>query len=273
MSNYAPRLSDDEMGRYRQMAQWAREEEADLWKLAGIVPGAQVVDVGCGPGATLVAMAEVVGAEGSVTGVDADPDAVDRARVIIDAAGVAAQARAQVGQADATGLAPESCDVAVLRHVLAHNGGREQAIVDHLSALVRPGGCVYLVDVDVDMMDIRPAVPGLTELLGRYHEWHRIQGNDLRVGTRLADLMRVAGLEVVEHRDRHRTMPWPVGMRGPSWAARESLVAAGLATPGDIDRWDKAFTHVDAAQDRPTVVVGGFVGIGRRSLPRSARHS
>ncbi len=34
----------------------------------------------------------------------------------------------------------------MLRHVLAHNGGAEDAIVAHLATLLRPGGCLYLVD-------------------------------------------------------------------------------------------------------------------------------
>lgn len=63
------------------------------------------------------------------------------------------------GQATDTGLGADSFDVAVLRHVLAHNGGTEQAIVDHLAALVRPGGAVYLVDVDLTAPAERPPVP------------------------------------------------------------------------------------------------------------------
>ena len=52
-------------------------------------------------------------------------------------------------EAAATGLEPGSVDVAVMRHVLAHNGGAEAEIVRHLADVVRPGGSVYLVDVDL----------------------------------------------------------------------------------------------------------------------------
>jgi hypothetical protein len=52
--------------------------------------------------------------------------------------------------------------------------------------------------------------------------------------------------------------------RGPAWAARESLVAAGFATPGDLTRWNEAFTALDAGEHRPTMFLGGFVAIGRR---------
>jgi ubiquinone/menaquinone biosynthesis C-methylase UbiE len=61
MSDYALALSEAEIGRYRMMAAVARRDEAAQWEAAGIIPGARVADVGCGPGAVLVAMAEVVG--------------------------------------------------------------------------------------------------------------------------------------------------------------------------------------------------------------------
>jgi hypothetical protein len=39
-------------------------------------------------------------------------------------------------------------DVAMVRHVLGHNGHTEQQIVDHLAALIRSAGHLYLVDVE-----------------------------------------------------------------------------------------------------------------------------
>jgi len=89
MGEYALRLSESELARYRGMAQRAREDESELWQLAGITPGAHVVDVGCGPGAALVAMAGVVAVAGSVTGADADLAAVKRATAATAAEGLA----------------------------------------------------------------------------------------------------------------------------------------------------------------------------------------
>lgn len=263
MGDYALRLSESEMARYQGMAQRARETESELWRLAGITSGAHVVDVGCGPGATMVAMAGVVGAEGSVTGVDADLDAVVRANAMIAAEGLA-RASARVGQADATGLDPAAYDVAVLRHVLAHNGDREQAIVDHLATPIRPGGCVYLVDVEASMTRMWPLVPEVVELLERYHAFHAGQGNDLQVGLRLPDLLREAGLEVLEHRGQLLTLTWQPGDRGPAWAARDSMVDTGFATADDLARWDEVFIALDAGELRPTLFLAGFVAIGRR---------
>ena len=197
--SYALRLSDDELGRYRMMAARARAEEGDLWARAGLVPGARVADVGCGPGAMLVALAEVVGATGHVTGVDADPTAVAAARAALAAArlggGGVAPGDVRQGRAEATGLRSGSVDTAVLRHVLAHNGGAEQRIVDHLATLVRAGGHVYLLDVDMTTGNV--AVPAAEDLQARYLHWHRSRGNDPRIGRRLGGLGRAAGLEVV----------------------------------------------------------------------------
>jgi hypothetical protein len=47
----------------------------------------------------------------------------------------------------------------MVRYVIGHNGPTEQQIVDHLSALVRPSGHLYLVDVDISMFRVRPSDP------------------------------------------------------------------------------------------------------------------
>jgi SAM-dependent methyltransferase len=268
-STYALRLSDDELGRYRMMAARARAEEGDLWTQAGIVPGARVADVGCGPGAMLVTLAEIVGPEGHVIGVDADPAAVAAARAALAAArlgGEVAPGAVRHGRAQSTGLPPGSVDTAVLRHVLAHNGPSAQRIVDHLATLVRPGGHVYLVDVDMTTATVTPTPPDAVDLHARYVRWHQHQGNDPRIGLRLPDLARAAGLNIVEYRTWTVAGPAPRGMRGPAWAARDELVRAGLADAADVARWDAAFAALDAATERPEVGLGVFAAVCRRPV-------
>lgn len=53
-------------------------------------------------------------------------------------------------------------------------------------------------------------------------------------------------------------------MRPPSWAARDAMVAAGLATDADIKGWEEAFARLDAAEHRPWLFPASFVAIGRR---------
>jgi SAM-dependent methyltransferase len=51
-----------------------------LFEAAGLRPGERVLDVGCGSGATTIAAAQQVGADGAVTGVDVSPPLLDLAR-------------------------------------------------------------------------------------------------------------------------------------------------------------------------------------------------
>ena len=60
MPDYALKLSEAELARYRLIAEAAPEMERDLWTAAGVVEGAVVADVGCGPGAVSVVLAELV---------------------------------------------------------------------------------------------------------------------------------------------------------------------------------------------------------------------
>jgi SAM-dependent methyltransferase len=258
---YSLALSEQELRRYRMMAAGAADNEAAEWSLAGIVLGARVADVGCGPGAVLQLLAERVGANGQAVGVDADLSAVGFARQQL---ADLPQVRVQAGQADATGLEPGAYDVIMCRHVLAHNGGGEPAIVAHLASLVTSGGCVYLVDIDATALRLTPSPPELQDLSERYQEFHRAKGNDLSVGLRLGDLLIGAGLAVERYACRAPVIRLPPGMRPPPWAARDQMVAAGFATHADIKRWDDAFSRLDAAEARPWLFPASFVAIGRR---------
>jgi SAM-dependent methyltransferase/ketosteroid isomerase-like protein len=262
--DYALVLSEAEVQRYQAMAARARVDEADAWERAGIRPGASIADVGCGPGAALVAMAAVVGPTGSAVGVDADPVAVRTADQLIKQTRTT-WARAALGRADDTGLELDDFDVAVMRHVLAHNGGAEQAIVRHLAELVRPGGCVYLVDADLTALRMLDAEPDAVELSERYASFHRSRGNDPQTGLRLGKLLQQSGLELLEHRGSWTIMPVPAGFRPPAWAARDAMVQDGIATVDDLDRWQTTLERMDRCSPRPTIFMPTFTAIGRRT--------
>lgn len=263
MGEYALRLSDDEQLRYRFMAETARMTEQHRWEAAGIVPGAKVADIGCGPGAMSAVLADVVGDAGHVWAVDGDPEAVAAARQAAEQAGVS-NVTITEGDAAATGIEPGSVDAVMIRHVLAHNGGRENAIVGHAASLVRPGGSVYLVDIEAVGLHVRPSEPDLEDLQDRYTQWHAQRGNDLSVGLRLAELLTDAGLEVTAFDGIYSIVTSPPGMRPPGWAGREAMVASGLATADDVARWGAALDRVDALETRPTLFAPIFMATGRR---------
>jgi SAM-dependent methyltransferase len=260
-TDYSLALSEQEQARYRMMAVGAAASEATEWTSAGITDAARLADIGCGPGAVLRLLAERVGRDGVAVGIDADPNAV-----AIATAEVAdlPQAQVRVGRAEETGLPPGGFDVVMCRHVLAHNGGKEAAIVAHLASLTAVGGSVYLVDIDATAFRLTTADPEIHELHDRYRAFQRARGNDLSVGLRLGDLLTEADLNVERYACRSPVLSLQPGMRPPAWAAREEMVAEGFATDTDIERWDSAFARLDGAAHRPWLFPAAFVAIGRR---------
>jgi|SRR5581483_1526026 len=262
-TRYVLELTDSELARYRMMADMARRDEADLWAAAGIAPGTIVADIGCGPGAIAAELATVVGPTGSVLAVDQDDAALTQARALV-AGRLLNNVVIGHGDASDTGVAPGSIDVAVVRHVLAHNGGREQSIVDHAASLLHAGGAVLLVDVDLTAQRWVPADTDLAQLQERYVDLHRRRGNDPAVGLRLGQLLGAAGLDVIEHRGWYSLVTPTAEIRPPAWIARRALVDAGLASAGDLERWSTALARLDRCDEPATVFIAMFAAIGRR---------
>jgi SAM-dependent methyltransferase len=261
--SYALAIDPAEVARYRLMADQARAAEADLWLRAGLKEGTHVADIGCGPGALLPVLAQAVGASGRVTAIDADPSAVAEARGLILATKLTT-VTVSSGEAQRTEISSDSCDVVMLRHVLSHNGGREDAIVAHLATLLRPGGCLYLLDTDGTAVRTVPEDADLEDLGRHYIDFHTARGNDVRAGLRLSERLVRAGLALIEFRGAYLIKPIPAGLRSPAWAARDAMVASGAATRSDIARWAEAYDRLDAAETRPTQFVPMFAAIGRR---------
>ena len=162
------------------------------------------------------------------------------------------------------GLEPRSFDVAMCRHVLAHNGGREAGIVGHLATLVKPGGAVYLVDVDMTSARRIDQEPQL-DIDDHYRAFHARRGADLTIGLRLGSLLEGAGLEVERYRCVSQVRRLPVGMRGPSgrlgrrWWPRASPrrpMSTGGRPP--TSGWT-------ALSSRPWMFIPIFVAVGRQA--------
>ena len=204
-----------------------------------------------------------MGPSGRAIGVEREDEAIAAARGVIAQSG-AKNAELIQGTATDTGIPAGSVDVAMMRHVLAHNGGDEQRIVDHLASLVRSGGSVYLVDVELSMLRFKDGDPDLDDLSERYVEFHKARGNDPQIGLKLGELLANAGLDVVNFSGFFNIFAAPPGMRPPQVAARDMMIAQGTITAADADRWEAAFARLDSATVRPTLFAPVFIGVGRK---------
>jgi SAM-dependent methyltransferase len=155
--------------------------------------GESVLDLGCGPAIFARAMAGEVGDEGRVVGIERDPDQIAEAARLARGDDVRVEIRR--GDALAPPLADEewgSFDLVHARFLLEHLVDPAACIRTALRA-ARPGGRVFLVDDDHDVLRLHPEPRGFVRLWEAYVEAFRRLGNDPFVGRRLAALLHETG--------------------------------------------------------------------------------
>lgn len=108
-----------------------------LVELADLPPGAELLDVGCGRGAVLLAAAHRAG---GLTGVDVSAGMLDRARDELRAAGVD-EVRLEVMDAEGLDFATESFDAVTAAFLLFFLPDPEKAAAE-FHRVLRPGGQV-----------------------------------------------------------------------------------------------------------------------------------
>lgn len=220
---YSLALSDSEVERYRLMARVARTTEAVQWERAGIVAGAVVADLGCGPGLVLAELADVVGPTGRVAGVDRETSAIETASKLIEEHGLG---NATVAEADAwaSGLGEAMFDVVNIRHVLAHNTEEDRLrILSHAWDVLCPGRAIYVVDVDLTGGRHDPPADEVRELQDRYASYLRDTGRDPSIGPKLGSVLSTVGFDQIERWASFLIPPVAAlssSVRPPAWAAR-----------------------------------------------------
>lgn len=119
------------------LAFWSRIGTATVARL-DLKPGASVLDVGCGNGASLLPAAEAVGPEGYVVGVDLSPRLLEQGRAKAEAAGLS---NIEFREGDMTKLDyPEGSFDAVVSVFSIFFVPDMEDLVAKLWKLVRPGG-------------------------------------------------------------------------------------------------------------------------------------
>lgn len=194
----------------------------------GLREGWTCVDVGAGGGDVSVALAEVVGRDGRIYAVDADPRARD------EVAKAAAEHGAQVvalTQAGEELTLPEPVDLAFCRFLLLHVI-EPLTVVRRMGAAVRPGGWVV----------VQEPITSAGRIDGEPFSMPDARHPD--IGALTPSLVREAGLEIVD-----------------AWA--ESAAGSG---PGAVRDYLEVLTEVDPG-DAAIVLPPLVTVVARRPSP------
>ncbi|MGB0721750.1 MAG: methyltransferase domain-containing protein [Gammaproteobacteria bacterium] len=181
----------DDAGELRRLDAQARSAErieVAALKEAGVRPGLSIIDVGCGHGAVTRLLATMTGPEGSVLGLDSNPDLLAENRKGEH------PANCRFAQADVYDLSAYrgQFDFAYGRFLLQHLERGPHA-VEQISATVRPGGTICLADVDDGWLTLEPEPSGFGAFLERASRGQTRLGGDRRVGRKLARYLSAAG--------------------------------------------------------------------------------
>lgn len=207
--------------------------------------GDRVLDVGCGTGDDVAALADAVGPNGAVVGVDGSDAMVEEAR---NRASESAPVSFAAGDARALPFADGAFDAARADRVLQHLERSEEAFAE-LVRVTRPGGRVAVTDSDWGTLAVDAPGGELEALTERIldPEWACAQCS--RVGRRLGRWAADAGLERIDVDAETvvltdlETADEVLGLDGRI----DRMVAAGALGGEEADRW---LDGLRAADDR-----------------------
>lgn len=222
-------------------ARWEATRRLREWERGQLgLGGAQrLLDVGCGRGEAALALADDLGDDGDVVGIDASAAMLRVARSDVGAA--RCRVRFTVGDACSLDEPDDSFDVVRAERTLQWLADPIAAVAE-MARVVRPGGLVSLIDTDWSSFTIDV---GDDELAARVRSAMQSErGRPSNIGRRLRDLMSVVGLVPLAATEATQTWtgwdpdesPAPDGCFSMRSLA-DDLVAADQLAPADRERF------------------------------------
>lgn len=234
MERYVIRGGREGYNRLLLLARASWPDTAALFSRAGIRPGMECVDLGCGGGEVTFELAKLVEPGGFVTGVDMDEVKL----------GLARKAAVERGVGNVEFLAgnvtnwddPGAFDVVYSRFLLQHLS-EPVNLLHRMWAAVRPGGLVIVEDADFDGWCCHPPNEGFDFFVRAYAEVIRRRGGDHATGRKLYHYFLDAGIpapqvalvQAVFVSGEGKELAWST-----LDATSEAILAEGVATSGEL---------------------------------------
>jgi SAM-dependent methyltransferase len=187
---YGSGVGDDELTRLEAQATAMAAATRMIFAHAGIRPGMRVLDLGCGAGDVSFLVADMVGPGGSVIGVDRSRGALDRARA---RSGQRGHGRVQFVEGDLQEPVPGGPFDAIVERLVLMWAPDPAAVLRQQATVLRPGGLVVPVEVDVSTMRWLPDTPFTIQIRSWLVEAFAKAGI-ATLGPRLRTVVEEAGL-------------------------------------------------------------------------------
>jgi SAM-dependent methyltransferase len=222
---------------------------------AGLASGGRAIDIGCGPLGALPALANLVGAEGRVVGLDVSGEALALARAILDQRGGTTVTLVQAGLDTVITSAlcpPGPFDLAYVRRFLVHQPD-PAASLRRIASLVRPGGRIVAHEIPPDSgyPSLTPAVTALQRVDALVHAGVRARGGSYDAAHRFRTLCQEAGLRLISERGFVPAVE-PVALLETFQAVLRSLrsviISRHIATEREVDGLLGGLEDAKAAQ-------------------------
>jgi SAM-dependent methyltransferase len=163
-----------------------------LFDRIGVVPGWHALDMGCGPLGVLDILADRVGPQGLVVGLDREPEMLRMAQAALTQRDLRG-ARLVRGDIGASGLPACSFDLVHGRLIFVNNRYPRNNVTE-MVRLARPGEYVALQDMDKLSWICEPAHPAWDRLMSAFRAARAAAGLDEFIGRRLPGMLRAAGI-------------------------------------------------------------------------------
>ena len=252
LPQYALGSTDAEHRRLVNLASAEEDRVVDACRRAGIGEGATAVDLGCGPLGALAALAAVVGASGTVIGVDASAAALAKARTLLDGVRFV---EADVNVVSREDLGVEAVDLVYARLLLLHQANPARTL-RNAAKLLRPGGVVIAhdaSDLSIHAPASEPFVPAMTRVWELVIAAARARGATTDFARNGRRYFAAAGITVESHRAYAVHYPPEIGFEIPRTALqslRPTIEQYALASEAEIVRLDE---ELAAAKTDPAI--------------------
>jgi ubiquinone/menaquinone biosynthesis C-methylase UbiE len=239
---YALGYSDSEFRRLERQAEFIRDLTEDVLRHAGLAPGMHVLDVGCGVGDVSMLAATMVGATGSVLGIDRSPESLDVARRRAAAAG---QRFVRFRATEIDAFCPEQKFDAVIGRLVLMYQPDPAATLRRLRRHLRGGGIIAFQEMAMPLARSVPEGPQIDQCTEWILTGFACAGCELDMGGKLFATFLAAGLPMPKMIAAARIEGGPLSpvydyLAGVLRSLLPVLERGGITTPAHVQIDDMA---------------------------------